>query len=63
MSAAGMTQAAAMTTPQASDFHSGDVPMPMELRGRRSGRRTIQSSRPEQANMAASRARVRAVPG
>jgi len=37
--------------------------MPMEVSGRRSRRRTIHNSRPAQANIAASRARVRATPG
>src|ERR1700722_12780585 len=63
MSAAGMTQAMAITTPQASDFQRGDVPMPMELSGRRSRRRMIHKSRPAQANIDASRARLRAMPG
>jgi hypothetical protein len=31
-----------MTTPQASDFQRGDVPMPIEARGKRSRLRTIQ---------------------
>ena len=37
--------------------------MPIEASGRRSRRRTIQNKRPAQANMVASRARVRATPG
>jgi hypothetical protein len=58
-----MTHATAMTTPHASDFQRGDVPMPMEVSGTRSRRRTIQSNRPAQANIAASRARESATPG